>query len=218
VRIVIGTYRKEAYIKRALDSIEQFVTGYDGIDFVDDSGDPNWAELLRGYSPNSTVVDVGGRGYNAAMKAVCELVGDEAFVFWEEDFVALEPISLDVLEGILDDRPHLAQIALLRGPHFPIEHEHGGLLEALRAKGHEIPLVLESVPFGPPATYGVYEQTATFTCNPAMWRAGIAAKGWPDGKWSEDAKRDQLIADGYRFGFLPGIRVAHEGVRSGFDY
>jgi hypothetical protein len=207
VRIVIGTYRREAYIDRALLSIARFVTGCGGIDFVDDSGDPAFARSLRGYYPDSTVVEVGGRGYNAAMKAVCELVGDEAFVFWEEDFVALEPIDLGAMEAMLNHRPTLAQLALLRGPHFPVEHEHGGLLEALRAKGHQVNLVA-----------GIYQQGATFTCNPALWRAGIAAKGWPDGKWSEDAKRDELLAEGYLFGFLPGIRVAHEGVRSGFDY
>jgi hypothetical protein len=207
VRIVIGTYRQGSYLPRALQSIAAYVTGHDGIDFVDDSGNAQWVANLRKAYPGSTVVEVGGRGYNAAMKAVCELVGDEAFVFWEEDFVAVEPIDLTLLERVLDDRPHLAQIALLRGPHFPVEHEHGGLLQALSAKGYDL------VYLG-----GVWEQTATFTCNPALWRAGIAAKGWPDGKWSEDAFRDVLFADGYRFAFLDGIRVAHEGVRSGFDY
>jgi hypothetical protein len=207
VRIIIGTYRKDAYLPRALTSIEGLVTGYDGIDFVDDSGDARFAAGLRAAWPDSTVVEVGGRGYNAAMKAVCELAGDEAFVFWEEDFVALEPIDLGDLVRELDERSWLAQIALLRGPHFPIEHEHGGLLEALVAKGHRID-----------SWEGLHEQTATFTCNPALWRAGIAAKGWPDGKWSEDAKRDELLAEGYRFAFLDGICVAHEGVRSGFDY
>lgn len=211
MRIVIGTYRHSQYLFRAIDSISRFVTGHDGIDFVDDSGDHAFAQSLRDLYPDSTVVEVGGRGYNAAMKAVCELVGDEAFVFWEEDFVALEPIDLGLLEGILDDRPHLAQVALLRGPHFPIEHEHGGLLEALIAKGHKVQRV---------ASYfsAIYEQGATFTCNPALWRAGIAAKGWPDGKWSEDRKRDELLVEGYRFAFLDGIRVAHDGIRSGTDY
>lgn len=202
--LVIGTYRKRQYIDRALSSLQAHLTGVSRTVFVDDSGDADHSRWLARFGD---VVPVGRRGYNAAMSTVCEIAGDQPIMFWEEDFTLLEPVDLDDMLQVLTARPHLAQLALLRGPWFPVEHEHGGLLEALEAKGHRIDLV-----------DGVYEQTATFTCNPAVWAPGVAAKGWPAGKWSEDRKRDQLLADGYRFGFLPGVKVSHFGVRSGFDY
>jgi hypothetical protein len=95
----------------------------------------------------------------------------------------------------------------LRGPHFPVEHENGGLIEALQHKGHQFTEVL-----------GLIEQTATFTCNPAVWRGEVFAAGWPTGKWSEDLKGKALVRQGYRFAYLPGIRVAHAGERKGFGY
>ena len=153
------------------------------------------------------VVEVGGQGYGAAMKAACHAAEGQQCLLWEEDFTALEPINLAEMSEILYHRPYLAQIALLRGPHFPIEHEQGGLLEALIHKGHTITEV-----------GGVLEQTATFTANPAVWRGEVFAQGWPTGRLSEEIKRDILLGQGYRFGYLPGIRVQHHGERSGFDY
>lgn len=207
MRIIVGTYRKHAYLPAALRSIQRHVTGWDRIDFVDDSGDPAWHAELRRTHPGSTIIDAGQRGYNNAMQEVVSLAGDEEFLFWEEDFTAKVHIDLAELSQILAERAHLAQVALLRQPWFPNERRAGGLLEALEANGHEIRLI-----------HGVHEQRATFTCNPAVWRAGIAALGWPVGQWSEDRKRDELIAKEYWFGFLEGVRVRHEGVRSGFDY
>lgn len=204
MKLIIGTYRKQQYLPAAIESIYKHVTGISKIVFVDDSGDVDthlW-ELEHG-----DVMSTGKSGYNAAMKAVCEAAGDEPFCFWEEDFRALEAINLDELGEQLAARPHLAQLALLRGPWFPIEHEHGGLIEALEAKGEQFDLI-----------DGVLEQTATFTCNPSIWQAGVAAAGWPDGEWSEERKRDELLAAGYKFGFVPGIKVTHEGIRSGFGY
>ncbi|MEU2002054.1 glycosyltransferase [Rhodococcus sp. NPDC019627] len=212
MKLIIGTYRKQAYINQALESIDQYVSGVSEIVFVDDSGDPEHQAWLSQFG---RVVDTGRSGYNVAMKAVCAEAGSSQFCFWEEDFKAVVKFDLTELGEVLDQRPKLAQLALLRGPHFPIEHEHGGLIQALEAKGEKFELVAQP---GLRISRNIYLQTATFTCNPAVWQRGIAAQGWPDGQWSEDAKRDQLLAQGYKFGFVPGIKVHHEGVRSGYGY
>lgn len=204
MRVIIGTYRKRLHIEAALTSIDANLTGVSDLVFIDDSGDPEHSEWLRQYG---MVYEVGGRGYGAAMKQLCAAAeGDEAYVH-EEDFRVLEPVDLGHLSDILYQRPYLAQVALLRGPHFPVEHEHGGLIEALEAKGEIFTNVM-----------GVLEQTATFTCNPSVWRGEVFAAGWPAGKWSEDRKRNLLRQQGYRFGFLPGVKVEHDGVRSGHSY
>lgn len=204
VKVIVGTYRKRRHIRRCLSSLSEHVSGVSEIVFIDDSGDAENAAWLSTYG---TVVEVGRRGYNAAMRAACEAADGQMCMWLEEDFEFLKPLDLSVMRQVLEHRPYLAQVALLRGPHFPIERERGGLIEALEYRGHRFDRV-----------GGLIEHTATFTCNPSVWRGHVFAAGWPKGKWSEDRKRDQLISMGYRFAYLPEIRVKHTGERSGFDY
>jgi glycosyltransferase involved in cell wall biosynthesis len=205
MRVLVGTYRGRTHVSDCLRSLERHVRGVDDLIFIDDSGDAEIGQWLATYG---SVRVVGRRGYNAAMKAACEAAsGVEAF-WLEEDFVFTAPVDLGYLSELLYHRPYLAQVALLRGPHFPVEHEHGGLIEALQVKGHEFRRV------GP-----LLEHTATFTCNPSAWRAEVWNQGWPDGKWSEDRKQKALLNQGYRFAFLGDQKmVEHSGIRSGFGY
>ncbi|MEU7768623.1 hypothetical protein AB0B25_26440 [Nocardia sp. NPDC049190] len=184
MRLIIGTYRKRTYIERALASIDEHVHGVSDLVFVDDSGDAGHHGWL---AQHGRVVDVGRRGYSAAMRAVCAAAEGQQFAFWEEDFTAIVDIDPEAMAEILYQRPYLAGVALLRQPWRRIEHEYGGLVEALEAQGHKFRNV-----------DGVLEQTATFTCNPSVWRASVAADGWPAGSRSEDRKRDLLNRDGYR--------------------
>jgi glycosyltransferase involved in cell wall biosynthesis len=204
VRLIVGTYRRRDHIDDCLESVHQHLHGVTDIVFVDDSGNPDHERWL---TQHGKVISVGRRGYTAAMQHVCAAAQGQPAMFLEEDFTFLADVDLDELAQILHDRPYLAQVALLRGPHFDIEHEHGGLIEALQHKGHTFADV-----------HGIIEQRATFTCNPAVWRGAVFAAGWPSVRWSEDRKRDLLLRQGYRFGYLPGIRVAHAGQRCGFGY
>lgn len=205
MRVIVGTYRGRTHIPDALRSLDAYLHGMSDLVFVNDSPDPEDSAWLAQYGK---VIDVGGQGYTKAMQVVCHAAEGQPIMFWEEDFELLTHTHLEDLNEILWHRPHLAQIALLRGPHFPIEHEHGGLIEALVAQGHSFPEI-----------GGVIEQTATFTCNPSVWRAHVTDLGWPQyGGYTEEVKRDDLLRLGYRFGFLPGIRVSHSGIRQGKGY
>ena len=205
MKVVIGSYRGKKHIGKALASLDTHLTGMTDLVIVNDSPCPDDGAWLAQYGK---VVNVGGLGYTVAMYKVCEAAEGMPIMFWEEDFQLLEPVNLDQMNEILYYRPYLAQIALLRGPHFPIEHKYGGLIEALEAQGHTFTEVA-----------GVIEQTATFTANPSVWRAHVTDQGWPQwGGWTEEVKRDLLLGQGYRFGYLPGIKVAHEGERSGHGY
>jgi hypothetical protein len=203
--VLIGTYRKRVHIEDCMRSMDQHLKGVSDVVFIDDSGDPDHGDWLADYGK---VVQVGGCGYTAAMGKACEAAEGRECFWLEEDFTFLEDISLPMMSEILFHRPYLAQLALLRGPHFPIEHQHGGLIEALIAKGHQFNDV-----------NGVIEQTATFTGNPSLWRGEVWAQGWPQrGRWTEEVKRDMLLPRGYRFGYLPRIRVEHHGERVGTGY
>ena len=206
--LVVGTYRKRAYVQRALTSIRRHVTGVDRIVFVDDSGSAENAHWLTQFGE---VVETHATGYNAAMQAVCQVIGTEPAMFVEEDFEFISPVDLNDMMTVLHEHPNLAQIALLRGPVFPIELKHGGLLEGLVARlGPEF-VDLRKEPYG-------WSQRGTWTMNPAVWRPGIAAEGWPVGDWSEDLMRDRLRDQGWRFGYLEGIKVRHDGKRTGRGY
>ena len=203
-RVLLGSYRGKSHVETALASIDQHLKGVTSLVIINDSPDPDIGPWLSQYGK---VVNVGGRGYGRAMRELCAAAeGQEAFVY-EEDFRLLEDIHLDQLSEILWYRPWLAQISLLRGPHFPIEHQHGGLIEALVARGHQFDEV-----------HGIIEHRACFTMNPTLIRGAVLADGWPLGKWSEEIKGDNLVKQGYRFGYLPGIRCAHDGERSGHGY
>lgn len=202
--LLVGTYRKRQHIETCLRSADTHLHGISEIIFIDDSGDPNHATWL---AQHGKVVETGARGYTAAMQHLCKAAeGRQCFVL-EEDFTFLTDINIEQMAEILYHRPYLAQVALLRGPHFPVEHQHGGLIEALQAKGHTFHDV-----------GGVIEHTATFTANPSLWRAHVFDLGWPTAQWSEEVKGRQLTQYGYRFGYLPGIRVQHHGTRDGHGY
>lgn len=218
MKVILGTYRGPFLVTRALASLQAHLTGWDSLTIIDDSGNSEWVDFYErilvefpgGKSFRPKVVAFPQKGYNVAMREVCRQARDERFMFWEEDFVLKVPVDLRELEVILDERPGLAQVALLRGPHFPIEHQFGGLLEGLQARRPHAEIVHEAD--------GLIVQKEIFTCNPAVWQEGIAARGWPLGKWSEDAFTRELQSAGYAFAYLPGVRVTHDGERSGFGY
>jgi hypothetical protein len=203
-RLLIGTYRQRQHIEDCLRSMDEHLKGVTDIVIVDDSGDTDHCAWLAQYGK---VIQVGRQGYTVAMRHLSEAAEREAAFILEEDFTFTQDMHIDELVEILWHRPYLAQIALLRGPHFPIEHQFGGLIEALQYKGNEFKTVA-----------GVIEHVATFTMNPALIRGEVWAAGWPIGRLSEERKRDQLRGKGYRFGFLPGIRVEHHGTRQGHGY
>jgi hypothetical protein len=227
MKIIIGAYRGLELAQRALDSIWEHAVGVTGITIIDDSGGQNWDSIFSSSGTLSAfpgaalpaievvpkVVVLPRVGYTRAMQAVCRAAGGERFMFWEEDFIATEDFDLEEMATVLVAEPKLAQLALLRQPFFPNEIAAGSLLAGLQRRLPDTVMVEREV-----AGIDIIEQDGTFTCNPAVWQSGITSQGWPSGKWSEDRMRDRLAQQGFRFGFLPGERVHHDGKRSGFGY
>lgn len=204
MRLVVGTYRKRTHIEDCLRSIDSNVRGVGDIVFVDDSGDREHCDWLRQYGE---VVWVGGRGYTTAMWLACQQMTGDYCAWTEEDFTFTEPVDLEALAGQLEHRPELAQLALLRQPWFDFEVEAGGLIEGLLAKGNDVKL-----------DRGVWVQDFIFTTNPSVWRRQAWTSGWPDAEWSEAAKSEQLREAGWTFGWAEGVKVHHDGKRTGIGY
>jgi glycosyltransferase involved in cell wall biosynthesis len=202
MKVLIGTYRKRAYVPQALESLWKFVAGITELVFIDDSACPETAEWLSGYG---RVVEVGGRGYTVAMAAACREMAGEVCFWMEEDFTVTKPVDLEALAIALKERPHLAQISLLRGPWYPGEVEAGGVIQALPQYAFV-------------EVDGIIEHTAYFTGNPSVWCSAASSYGWPQVELSERAKCDQMLALGYRFGIVPGVSLEHWGEHTGFGY
>ncbi len=131
----------------------------------------------------------------------------------ELDFIYCEPIALDALIAILDQRPRLAQVSLKRNPVNPEELAAGGFVE--RAPDS----YTESMAAG----HKITEHTVCFTTNPSIYSVEICRRGWPQTQFSEGVFSASLRDAGYRFGIwgakLDAPRVCHIGdVRAGSGY
>ncbi len=205
---IIGTYRGLSYVPRLLDSLDAHTKGISEIVFVNDSPNEVVSDQLLALG-RGKVLNVGGQGYNTAMKAVCGVgaLNKDHAIFLEEDFYITGDVDFAAYAGHLDASPYLAQIVLQRQPWFENELRAGGMLKALKLRGQKFE-----------GKNTLLEHTAFFSGNPAVWRIETFESGWPDGEWSENAKRDQLISQGYKFAITPEILCHHDGVRSGKDY
>jgi hypothetical protein len=201
---MVGTYRKRKYVQTALRSLEQNVTGVTDLVFIDDSGSKRNARWLGNYGK---VVEVGKKGFTAAMQAVCEAAeGQDCFVL-EEDWTFLVKVNLAELQEKLHNCPQLAQICMYRAPISEEEVECGGIIEMFRRWGDTVTEI-----------DGLLVHSSYFSTNPSLWRGEVCEMGWPQVVDSEVAKTRDLVAKGYKFAYVPGVGVEHRGKRSGFGY
>lgn len=189
MQAVILSNRRDAYVYDAISTLTVNVTGWDDLVIVDDSGDRDHRAAVAQYG---TVVPAhhgqgGGHG---------------------PDFRALTDVDLADLTEHLDTDETLAQVALLRGPWFPNEHEHGGVIEARTAEGARFH-----------HGDGLIRHRDHFTGNPSVLPRRTYTRPWPQTSWSESAFGRQLVRDGYQFAYLDrGVMVDHVGVRTGSGY
>ena len=222
MKVIIGAYRGAALVDRALRSLEKDVLGWTEVTIVDDSGDDSVERALRKLSSSGPrdrlirsmvsirVVPLPRVGYTRAMQRVFEEArGAQHWCFWEEDFVATRQIDLRGTARLLDAHPELAQIVFLRNAVYPVEHVSGGVVEGME---NRLGVKVERLPDG------LLRHDATASGNPAVWRAGIAEGGWPQVKWSENRLTERLREQGWRFAWLEGEAVRHDGEHSGYGY
>lgn len=205
MQAVVLTNRREKYLDGALESLARL--NVERVTIVDDSGDPAHRARLR--ARGLEVVDVAPEpaGYTRAMQAAFDVMTGEHVLFWEEDFRLVRDVDLTALTARLDADPSLAQIALLRGPWFQNEHEHGGVIEARQAQGARFEL-----------EDGLIVHTDHYTSNPCVLPRRTFTRPWPQQAWSEAAFTIQLRTSRQRFAYLPGIAVDHIGERDGHGY
>jgi hypothetical protein len=211
---------RRAYLERSLASLVEQVSGPIVQRVVYDCwGDPAIrAELEAMVQPHGFYV-VGPEhpvDFTASMQAMWRYLGKRAkgdYIFQvEDDFTYERPVDLGEMARILQDAPHLTQVALLRDACYGDERDGeaiGNILGWPR----------------PAFTFrdGWFEHRQFFTLNPSLFRKSLTERPWPLGRHSETLfgksvlndprARSAFIGDGSE----PWIRHIGE-VRAGVGY
>jgi hypothetical protein len=139
ILLAVTTDGRRECLERTIASAREQLHGLDGPHLIfDDSGDRDYQRWLREtYQRQGFTVAYGrervGQG-EALARMWKHLAGSEyrnhPWVFHlEDDFLFNRPVDLEQLREVLEEHPHLAQMALLRQPWFPGEVRAGGIIE-----------------------------------------------------------------------------------------
>lgn len=213
VPLIVLTNGRRDCISRTIPSAIEHLTGVSHMVILNDSPDLDYGAWLEkqfiGGPFNGEIlhIDDGASSYWRAMRYVWrfaeaylgEAEADAAF-FLEDDFTFEFDVDLNDVVTVLDEQPHLTQIALLRQPWFANEHAAGGLIEALEAQGQTFTERTDS-------EHHWIEHRACFTGNPSLIPKRTFEHPWPEGAWSESRFGKELFAD-------PAARGAYWGKRS----
>jgi len=194
IALLVITDGRGDYLERTVASAEEMLVGPIAERWMyDDSDDDEHREWLRGRFPQFRHFDAGPRqGFGGAIRAAWARLlaeSDARFVFHlEADFTFNLPVDLTWMRDTLEDRPYLAQLALLRQPWNPAERAAGGIVQM-----H--PDDYTQVVGSRGAAW--LEHRRHFTTNPCMYRRALMETGWPAGGESEGRFGLGLFALGF---------------------
>lgn len=194
----------------------------------DDSGSAAHSADLERRFPEFEVIRARGRsGFGGAIRNAWKILAARSgapFVFHlEDDFVFRRPVNLDALAAVLDQRPHLAQLAFRRQAWNPAEIAAGGVVEQHPGDYTEVaaPELAPVLGFEP----RWLEHRRYFTTNPSLYRSALRDRRWPTGSRSEGRFSAELFKDpatrcGLWGGFESGREwvhhIGHERIGTGY--
>lgn len=208
--VIIGDGR-DYYLRQCVGSLSQLYGPLSEHWMYDDTGDPSYRKELANRYPNWRHIDGGPRqGCAGAFQQVWRQVaeGTQAeFVFLvEQDFRFVRPIHLSAMAGLLESRPYLAEVALLRQPWNEEEKRAGGIIEwhpdwyvdMEDKKGRH------------------WLEHRSFTTNPCLFRRSLLDIPWPDhapGGYSEGLFSQRIHSEGTPEVSGEQVRCAYWGQR-----
>jgi hypothetical protein len=199
--VLVITDGRNDLLQRSIHSFEDRVTGPIIERWIyDDSGERSTREWIAETYPDWTLINhPSGRrqGFSGAIRTAwsalrSESIADHIFHL-EGDFTFARKVDLADFENILDKRPNLAQVALLRQPWSDAEKEAGGIIQ-MRPDEFVSHLDRDGRTW--------LEHDLFFTTNPSLYRRSlIESFDWPRGAQSEGRFGGRLREVGFRFAF-----------------
>lgn len=173
---------------------------------VDDTGTGQAEHALKHLDGWRLVANPQRRGLAGAIQAGWDALCDTDYVFHlEDDFTMVGHIPVGDMVRILEAHPELAQLALLRQPWSPEEHQAGSIINMHRNWYHQ-------------ADGYLWHTQGLFTLNPSVYPVAVTSGGAA----LEAELTDRLRDAGYRFGFYgdmdDGPRCWHIGIRRSQGY
>jgi hypothetical protein len=214
------------YLQQTLASFDAMVTGTVTRKVIhDDSGDPAYAAFLKTMHWDYEVIGGGDRlGYTGAVQRAWAYLDEpeeiNRFTFHlEDDFIFNEPIDLDEMSELLDEKWWLAQVSLRRDKWGT---EEVGFIEEGPGWYHDRSDV----------RFRWMETRRFYTMNPHLYKSRLRMLGWPDGdhgetNWSAEILRRglpwQVAPEHVQFGVwghkADRPHITHIGYeRKGFGY
>lgn len=214
----------------------------DGRDLLQDATMRSLDEALGGSGENyavppgiTSVVRVDDRahelGFAGAIRhgwdTLRALGGFDYVLHVEEDWRFDRALDLALMADVLDAHPHLAQVALRRGPVNQQERAGGGVVEMWPDEYQERSLVVEPIRTGRRMVgkrAHWLEHSLYFTTNPSLYPRELLNLDWPLVPGSEAAFTQTCRDHAYRFALWgardSGTWVTHTGTdqRSGTGY
>jgi hypothetical protein len=209
--LVIGDGR-DSYLRRCVDSMGALAGNITEWWMHDDTGDRTYRAELAARYPGWRHINAGPRAGCAGAFQSCWAqlragsAADHIFLV-EGDFEFFRPVDLDAIAGLLDDRPYLAEVALVRDPVNADEHAAGGVVEC-----H--PDWYTDMADGCGRQW--LEQGAFYTTNPHLFRRTLLDIPWPEhrpGTYSESTFHQQLMTGGTPETPAGQVRYAYWGPR-----
>lgn len=195
IAVTVMTDGRDELLAQTIGSLLANVTGpITRLTIYDDTGDQNHRVMLSDrYGPDGfqLLSHPGGRqGFGGAIRFVRAWLDENTNEPWhycsEDDFLYDRKVDLAAMVRVMEERPYLTQMALVRQAWNEQEIQAGGLLEA-NPSGYS------------QHTDGVnwwLQHRLFWTTNASLFRRSLLSLGWPEGENSEGRFHLQLMADG----------------------
>lgn len=211
---------RKQYLTRTIDSLYQLHTYFNQKIIHDDSGDPEFGAWLRRTFLEFEVYSTGQKSgfagaYNSAWNYLRNNGVNDWIFFTEDDFVFTRPVNVYTMIEVMENNPHIVQMALRRQPWNDEERAAGGIVE-------QYPNDYVDTTDG---KFNWLEHRRFFTTNPSLLRISlIDEREWPvvpnsEGLFSIDLFKDKNTVSAFWGSRDSGEWVNHIGVeRTGIGY
>lgn len=170
--LTVQTNGRPDYLRRALDAAQAFLTPPPAEVLIYDDGEATPEDVLRfGGVPTRVLSSPDRVGMCEAYCRLWETAADldyDWIFHHEDDQLLLRPVRVDWLATVLNDQPHLAQMALVRCP-WGAEVPHGGYIPA--APGWYVRCSAPTTASMRPMEW--IETTRNWATSPALMRASL---------------------------------------------